>query len=373
MDSRFQKFAETLVHYCVGVRPGDKVIIDSYDSTPLELLEAVAREVTKAKGIYTLWWNNQGLQASLVANATAEQLQFNGIGRLAQTQQSDCSIIIKGPTNQFEFRDVSAEQMQLFHKGIDKQITDYRINRTRWVLTRMWTPAMAQAASMSTRAFTDFYLETVLLDYGKMSRAMDPLFELMSGANRVRIISPDTDLTFSIQGIPAIKCDGHCNIPDGEVYTAPVRDSVNGVIHYNTPSVIEGQEFGGIRFEFKAGKIVHATCESGDARRMNAYLDTDEGARYIGEFAIGFNPMILHPMKDILFDEKIAGSLHLTPGRCYEEAPNGNDSAIHWDIVLIQRPEHGGGEIYFDDVLIRKDGLFVPEELQGLNPGNLLS
>ena len=198
-----------------------------------------------------------------------------------------------------------------------------------------------------------------------MSKAMDPLIKLMQQTDKVRIKGPgETDLTFSIKGIPPVKCDGHRNIPDGEVYTAPVRNSINGVIAYNTPSLEEGTVFENIRFEFKNGKIVKAT-NSVDQKKMDRLLDTDAGARYVGEFAIGVNPMVKEPMKDTLFDEKIDGSIHLTPGQCYDEAPNGNQSAIHWDLVLIQRKDYGGGEIWFDDRLIRKDGEFVIPELRG--------
>jgi aminopeptidase len=228
---------------------------------------------------------------------------------------------------------------------------------------------MAQLANMSTEAFEDFYFDVCNLDYAKMDRAMDPLQWLMSKTDKVRIVAPGTDLTFSIKGIGAQKCSGERNIPDGEVYSCPVRDSVNGTIAYNTPSVYNGFTYENIKFTFENGKIVEATAN--DTDRINALLDSDDGARHIGEFSLGFNPYILHPMKDTLFDEKIAGSLHFTPGQAYEVTDNGNRSSIHWDLVLIQRPEYGGGEVYFDDVLIRKDGLFVIPELEGLNPDSL--
>ena len=160
------------------------------------------------------------------------------------------------------------------------------------------------------------------------------------------------------------------NIPDGEVYTAPVKNSVNGFITYNTPSIQSGVTYENIRLEFVKGKIVNATAN--DTEKLNKVLDTDEGARYIGEFAIGVNPYITTPMKDTLFDEKIKGSFHFTPGNSYDDAFNSNHSAIHWDLVCIQTPEYGGGEIWFDDCLIRKDGFFVISELEGLNPQNLL-
>jgi aminopeptidase len=240
----------------------------------------------------------------------------------------------------------------------------------KWVLLRYPTPAAAQAASMSTEAFEDFCLEVCTLDYARMDKAMDPLVELMSRTDRVRVIAPETDVSLSIKGIPILKAAGTHNIPDGEVHTAPVRDSANGTVSFNTPSLEDGVTYERVRLTFKDGQIVQA--EANEPEKLKQMLDTDEGARYLGEFALGLNPLIKKPMKDTLFDEKIRGSLHLTPGRAYEDADNGNRSSVHWDLVLIQTPEWGGGEIYFDDVLVRKDGRFVLPELEGLNPENLL-
>jgi len=244
-----------------------------------------------------------------------------------------------------------------------------RVRHTKWVVTRYPSPSMAQLAGMSTGAFEDFFYRVCTLDYRKMDRAMEPLRKLMNRTDRVHLKGPGTDLKFSIKGIPALKCSGRINLPDGEMYTAPVRDSVEGTLSYNTPSLYQGSTFENIKFTFRKGKIVKA--ESSDTAGMNRILDTDPGARYIGEFALGFNPFITSVMKDTLFDEKIAGSLHFTPGNCYDAAPNGNKSAIHWDIVLIQTKKCGGGEIWFDRTLIRKDGRFLPKELRGLNPENL--
>lgn len=247
--------------------------------------------------------------------------------------------------------------------------SEQRVKHTKWVVLRYPNASMAQLANTSTEAFEDFYFDVCNLDYAKMDKAQDALADLMNRTDKVRITGPGTDLSFSIKNIGAVKCSGQKNIPDGEVYSAPVRDSVNGTISYNAATLYNGITFENIKFTFKDGKIVEAT--SNDTKRLNEILDSDEGARHIGEFAIGFNPYILHPMKDILFDEKIAGSLHFTPGQAYEETDNGNRSSIHWDLVLIQRPDYGGGEIYFDDVLIRKDGIFVVPELECLNPDQL--
>ena len=246
---------------------------------------------------------------------------------------------------------------------------DIRVPHTKWVVLRWPSPSMAQLAERSTEDFEDFYFRVCTMDYQLMSEALQPLRQLMEATDRVHVRGPGTDLEFSIAGIPAMPCDGKRNIPDGEVFTAPVRDSIEGTIQYNAPTIYQGVTHEDVFFRFEKGKIVEAT--SSNTTHLNEVLDSDEGARYIGEFSLGFHPHIMEPMKDILFDEKIAGSLHLTPGNAYDTAFNGNRSQIHWDLVLIQRPEYGGGEVWFDDVLIRKDGTFVLPELEGLNPDRL--
>jgi aminopeptidase len=258
--------------------------------------------------------------------------------------------------------------MALYSKAI-RPVLDQRVNKTRWCVLRWPSPSMAQAANMSTEAFENFYFDVCTMNYPKMAKAMLPLQKRMNKADRVHLKSPGTDLRFSIKGIGALLAEGKRNIPDGEVFTAPVKNSAQGFLQYNTPTLYSGTKFENVRLEFKDGKIIQATANN--SRRLNEILDTDPGARYIGEFSLGFNPYILDPMCDILFDEKIAGSLHFTPGQAYEQADNGNRSAVHWDMVLIQRPEWGGGEVWFDGELIRKNGLFLPRDLQALNPKNL--
>jgi aminopeptidase len=285
-------------------------------------------------------------------------------------REMDAYIGVRSGDNSSDLSDVPPEKMDLYNRLFwDAVHGKIRVPQTRWVVLRYPSPSMAQLAGMSTEAFEDYYFKVCNLDYAVMSVAMDPLVDLMAATDRVRITGRDTDITFSIKNLPPRKCDGKRNIPDGEVFTAPVRESVNGHITYNTPSLYQGFTFDNIRLEFSNGKIVRAFAN--DRERINRLLDTDEGARYTGEFALGVNPHITRPMKDTLFDEKIAGSFHFTPGSSYDDCFNGNKSAIHWDLVCIQTPEHGGGEIYFDDVLVRKDGRFVLPQLEGLNPENL--
>jgi len=201
------------------------------------------------------------------------------------------------------------------------------------------------------------------MDYAKMHKALIPLKELMERTDKVRIVSEDTDLAFSIKGQKTKICSGECNIPDGEIYTSPIRDSIDGHIYFNIPSICKGVVHNDITLKFEAGKVVKA--KSSHTKALIAELDSDEGARFIGEFAFGINPYITKAIFDTLFDEKMCGSIHMALGNSYEDAPNGNKSQVHWDIVKT------GGEIYFDDILIRKDGEFLLPELAGLNPDNL--
>jgi aminopeptidase len=301
--------------------------------------------------------------------ATQDQLEQMARFELVQMKEMDAYLAIRGSENANETADVPGEQHQLYSKYYARPVSDQRINHTKWCVMRYPNPSMAQLASMSTEAFEDFYFDVCTLDYGKMDRAMEPLRQLMERTDRVRITGPGTNLEFSIKGLPAIPCSGNLNIPDGEIFTAPVRDSVNGTITYNTPAVYQGFTYEQISFKFSGGKIVEA--HSNHDENINHVLNTDEGARYVGEFSFGVNPFIMKSMKDTLFDEKISGSIHFTPGQAYQECDNGNRSAVHWDLVLIQRPEYGGGEIYFDGRLIRKDGRFVIPELEPLNPEHL--
>lgn len=368
-DPRIQKLAANLVGYSVDVKPGENVLVEMIGNER-DLIKAVVEEIGKAGGRAFVQLTDRTVLRSMLKYATRESLQTWAEIDLNRMKQMDCYIGIRAGENVNDLSDVPEENMKLYNSLYSHPVhSEQRVKHTKWVVLRYPNASMAQLANISTEAFEDFYFEVCNLDYAKMDKAQDALADLMRRTDKVHISGPGTDLKFSIKGIGAEKCSGQKNIPDGEVYSAPVRDSVNGTISYNAPSVYNGVTFENIKFKFENGKIVEAS--SNDSARLNEILNSDDGARHIGEFAIGFNPYILHPMNDILFDEKIAGSLHFTPGQAYDVTDNGNRSSIHWDLVLIQRPDYGGGEIYFDDVLIRKDGIFVLPELEGLNPENL--
>lgn len=368
MDIRIEKLAKSLVNYSCDLQIGEKILIDYEGDCCKPLVKEIIKEVYRKKGKPYVIMQDKEIIRELLLNCDEEQLAFYDKCNLEQMKGMDAYIAIRGGANASELADVPTENLNLYYKMTTPTL-NYRVDKTKWVILRYPNPSMAQLANMSQEAFEDFYFNVCNLDYKKMNTAMTPLVELMNRTDKVRLVGKDTDLTFSIKGIGAVKCSGERNIPDGEVYSAPVKDSMNGYISYNTVSEEQGFNFENIKFKVKNGKIIEATANN--TEKINEILNTDEGARFFGEFAIGVNPYVLHPMKDTLFDEKIAGSFHLTPGMCYEDAPNGNKSAVHWDLVMIQRPEYGGGEIYFDDVLIRKDGLFVLPELECLNPVNL--
>lgn len=371
MDERIKTLAKNLVNYSCKVKKGEKVYIDYIGLATGDLARQIVKEVYAVGGIPFAHYIDSKMQREILKNCTEEQIKLMADLGAQEMAQMDCYIGVRGSDNVSELSDVPTEKLNMYNILYSTPVHhEIRIPKLRWVVLRYPNESMAQLSNMSTEAFEDFYFQVCNLDYSKMAKAMESLVTLMNRTDKVRMTGKGTDITFSIKDIPAVPCSGELNIPDGEVYTAPVRDSVNGKITFNTPSVYQGFTFENICFEFENGKIVKATAN--DSERLNQVLDTDEGARYIGEFAIGVNPYILQPMKDTLFDEKILGSIHFTPGNCYQDAYNGNKSNIHWDLVMIQREEYGGGEIYFDDRLIRKNGRFVIPELEVLNPENLI-
>ena len=369
-DERINKLAYGLINYSCKLKKGEKVLIEA-KGIDYMLVNALVKEAFKVGAYPFVEIFDNRVSRELLMGETKEYAILKSKYDSFRMQEMDAYIGIRGGNNAFENSDVPEKNLQIESEYYSHPVHhELRVKKTKWVILRYPNEGMANSASMSTEAFEDFYFNVCNLDYSKMDRAMDALKARLDKADKVRITGVNTDLTFSIKGIGSKKCSGEHNIPDGEIYTAPVKDSVNGVITYNAPSIQNGTKYENVSLTFKDGKIVKATGNYPD--KINAVFDTDEGARYVGEFALGVNPYIKTPTGDILFDEKISGSIHFTPGSCYDDCYNGNVSAIHWDLVLIQTPECGGGEIYFDGELIRKDGRFIPEDLKCLNPENLI-
>ena len=367
-DARFDELAKLLVEYSTRLKRNENVLIEAFD-VPDEMTIALIRAARKAGATPFVQVQRARIGRELALEASERQLTQTARHELARMKKMHTYIALRGSNNITELSDVPVAKMQLVAKKM-RPVQDQRVKKTKWVVLRWPTPSMAQLAGMSTQAFEDFYFEVCTLDYRKLQPGMKALKALMEKTDRVEIKGPGTDLRFSIKGIPAIICGGDRNIPDGEVFTAPMKNSVEGHLTFNAPTIYQSIAFDGIRLDFRQGKIVEAT--SNQTEKLNKILDSDAGARYIGEFSLGFNPHVLEPMRDILFDEKIAGSFHFTPGQAYEEADNGNRSQVHWDMVNIQRPSYGGGEIYFDGKLIRRDGEFLPKPLRSLNRNNFV-
>ena len=367
-DPRFDSLAKVLVGHSTKLKAGEKVLID-VSETPEDFVIALIRAVRAAKAEPFVVLHSNRVSRELMIGVTGSQAQTMAEIDLARLKKVQAYIAVRGSHNIAETADVPQERAALLSSKM-RPALDYRINKTRWVVLRWPTPSMAQQAQMSTEAFAEFFFRVCTLDYSKMIPGMKALKSLMDRTDRVHLKGPGTDLRFSIKGIGSVICGGEHNIPDGEVFSCPVKDSVEGHVTFNAPTLNRGIAFDQVYLEFEKGRVVKATANH--TKELNEILDTDAGARFIGEFSLGFKPHILHPMRDILFDEKIAGSFHFTPGQAYEVAGNGNKSAIHWDMVCIQRKDYGGGEVWFDDKLIRKDGLFIPPALQALNPDRLL-
>lgn len=368
-DPRWDALAEILINHSTRLAAGELILVEGFDLDDTTLPRLLVQKAAQRRAGALVELKDTRVNRELIRHATEAQMKAIGASELERMKAVHAYVGLRGARNINEMSDVPADRMNLFNTHVFQPVhLDRRIKSTKWVVLRMPNPSMAQQAGMSTEAFEDFYFDVCCLDYPKLARALKPLVARMEAAKEVRITGPETDLRFSIAGIPVVPCAGEMNIPDGEVFTAPVRDSVEGTVRFNAPTVYQGSSFDGVRLTFRGGKVVEASCTTGDAEKLRRILETDEGSGYVGEWSIGCNPRILRPMRDILFDEKIAGSFHLTPGQAYDEADNGNRSKVHWDLVQIQRPEYGGGTIAFDGEPIRVDGSFVDPALAALDP-----
>jgi len=368
-DPRWEALADILINHSTRLARGELLLVECFDLDDSTLPRLLVQKAARKGAGAIVELKDSRINRELIRNATEPQMKAIGAFERERMKMVQAYIALRGARNISEMTDVPADRMNLFNVHVMKPVHfDCRIKTTKWCVLRLPNPSMAQQAGMSTEAFENFYFDVCNLDYPRLAKALVPLVAMMERAKDVHITGPETDLRFSIEGIPVVSCAGEMNIPDGEVFTAPVRDSIEGTVRFNAPTIYQGTSFDGIKLTFRHGKIVDASCSNGDFDRLRRILETDEGASYVGEWSIGCNPRVLHPMRDILFDEKIAGSFHMTPGNAYDEADNGNRSKIHWDLVQIQRSDYGGGTIRFDGQPIRVDGKFVDPALAALDP-----
>lgn len=362
----WEKLANILLDHSLELKANDKLIIETIVEAK-DLNKEILIQANK-RGVYAeLNLSDDDYKSLLLENKNnnIDNLEVFTNHDINKYKDIDGVIAIRGFKNEFSAVDVDPILMQDIQRKRMK-LSEVIMSK-KWILINYPTHAMAQKAKMSYDKYVEFCNQAMCSDYKAMRKNLLPLKELFNKTDKVHITSPGTNITFSIKGIDTVICSGENNIPDGEVFTAPVKESVNGVIKYNTYSIQQNKRWDNIELTFENGKIVKSTCDNASEDELSKLFDIDDGARYTGEFSIGVNNNIKNPIGDILYDEKIGGSFHLTPGVAYEDANNGNKSSLHWDLVLIQNESFGGGEIYFDDVLIRKDGKFVIEELLSLN------
>lgn len=373
MNEIYEKYAKMICNQSLAVKPGEKVLIEI---TGVEdgLAAALIRAVYEAGGQPFYNQLRDSLQSAWISRASAEAFQMQAAWDIHRMEEMDVYISLRITDNPFDMSVIPGGQSTLYRTHYERPVHfETRIPHTRWLATCIPSAAMAQAAGMATEELEEFYFRCCCIDYGRFTQRMEPLARLMEHTDRVRIIGSDVDLRFSIKNMGVCVCRGNRNLPAGEVFTAPVIDSVEGFIRYNTPSMYNNYLFAGITLEFFKGRIEQASCLQGEQSYLEEIFKVDPGAQYIGEFALGTNPFVDRIIGNILFDEKAAGTFHFTPGNSYKTCGNGNTSKIHWDLIYRMQPNFGGGEIWFDDVLIQKDGVYVLEELQPLNPHNLVS
>ena len=360
-DSRNKALADKIITYSTATKPGENVMIELFGINGVHLAQEMARAIIEAKAVPFIIVRDTETERIIREMGSRELwARTRDVMGMPLMKEMDVYVGIRAGENIYELSGAGKEQNKAYSEEYGLPVhMEERVNNTRWCVMRYPSPAFAMNAKMPTATFADFYYKACLLDYAELNERMKPLHELLAAGKELRLVGEGTDISFSIEGQNWIPCAGDVNIPDGEIFSAPLLESVNGTISY-APSVYEGKPFEFVKLVVNDGVVTD--FDSSNNKGLEEILSTDEGARRFGEFSFGTNPFIDQPMYDILFDEKIWGSNHLTLGKCYDIAPNGNQSAIHWDLVCI------GADVYLDGALIRKGRQFVHEKLIPLNP-----
>ncbi len=353
-DKRIAKLAKILVNHSLSVRKGENVLIVSSSELAKPLVLEVYKEILLA-GAHPLVSIKLEEAANIFFEYASEtQLRHLPKTQLHEAKNMDCFVNIRAPLNKKALSNIDPQKAGTRSKAL-KPIGEEIVNNKRWVLTNFPTQALAQEADMSLSEYEDFLYRATNIDWDKVKKQEESLQKVLDKGKTVRIMGQDTDITLSIKGRKSIPCHGIRNMPDGEVFLSPIEDSAEGHIYYEMPAIYQGREVTGIRLRFKKGKVVEATATKNE-KFLHTMLDTDRGARFLGELGIGTNYGIKKFSKDILFDEKIGGTVHLAVGRSYESAGGTNKSAIHWDMIKDLRQ---GGCIFIDGKPIQKNGKFL--------------
>lgn len=360
-----QNLATLILEHSTHLQKNENVMVQLIGLNGINLLRSLVEQI-RDKGAHPfVQIEDTETQKILVQKGDTEFWKNQAsVDQLPLMKQMDIFIGIRASENIYENSQASKEANKAYSENFLKPVHfDERVNNTKWCIMRYPSPSFAMNAKLPTREFTKFYYDACLIDYAKLKKAMEPLEARLRKTDVIHLKGEGTDIKFSVKGQNWVPCFGSHNIPDGELFTSPIIDSINGQITY-APSVYQGKPFEFVKLVVEHGVVVDFDSSNNDA--LKDILDTDEGARRFGEFSFGTNPIIENPMYDILFDEKIYGSNHLTLGKDYEIAPNGNSSNIHWDLVCI------GANVYLDGELIREGRKFVVDDLKGLNPEELL-
>jgi aminopeptidase len=360
-----KELARKILNFSCELEEGQNVMLQLVGLNGIDLMRALVETAREMNVHPFIQINDTDIQRMLVEKGDKDFWKNQAqVDQLPLMKQMDAFVGIRASQNIYEQAEASKQANDAYSDEFLKPVHfEERVNNTNWVVLRYPSPAFAMNAKMPTEKFKEFYYKACLLDYSKLAEAMKPLEERLRETDMIQLKGEGTDIEFSVKGQNWIPCFGKRNIPDGELFSSPILSSVDGHITY-TSSVYQGKPFDYVKLEVRDGVVID--FDSSNNEQLEEILDTDAGARQFGEFSFGLNPIIEKPMHDILFDEKIYGSNHLTLGNDYEIAPNGNESNIHWDLVCI------GADVYLDGEKIREGRKFITDDLQGLNPENLL-
>lgn len=353
MDKRWDALASILVNYSIGVKPGDRVLITMMEVETEPLARACYREAVKAGGYPFIEYQSAYLEKDLMLNGSMDQVEWVNEMCLKGMDWADCYIGLRGARNPYEWSGIPGTRLSAHKRSLGRVSAER--NHTRWVLTRVPNEAFAQQSHMPAEDMMDFYFNAALVDWKKEGAALRKVKDLMMSGSSVRVTGRETDITFTTAGRIYAVADGHINMPDGEVYTCPVEESVNGTIYFEFPGAYAGNYIEGIRLTFKDGTLIHSSAETNEGL-LKEILGTDEGASTLGEFGIGLNYGITGYCGDILYDEKIGGTIHFAMGRGYPECLGNDRSALHWDIIKDTRKE---GAVYLDGRKVMEKGIWL--------------
>jgi aminopeptidase len=353
-DARVKELARILVNYSTQIKKWDNVLISTDGFESLPLLKEVYKLVVQREAFPFVRISFPGMKRAFYKHASEEMLKHLPEVDLFEVKRMNAYIRIGSADNTQELAGINPARMDAHHKTYEP-VQNHRIENTNWVTTQYPTSAYAQRAGMSTEEFENFVYSATNINWQEQTKFQDRVKRMFDNAKQVRLLSNDTDLKFSLAGRFGTKCDGIRNMPDGEVYYAPTENSANGFITFTYPAIRHGMEVEKVRLEFKNGKVVKASAETNEDVLKSA-LTVDDDARLIGEFGIGTNYGIKRFTKNLLFDEKIGGTIHLALGRAYKGSGGTSRSAIHWDMVKDFRT---GGEIIMDGKTVQKNGKFV--------------